>query len=45
MAVFGDKVDGVVDGDATLIAAALLASMSLLIAFVNLHHLVKRSSK
>jgi len=45
MAVFGDKVDGVVNGDATLGAAILLASMSMLIALVNFHHLVKRSSK
>jgi|AraplaDrversion2_2_1032049.scaffolds.fasta_scaffold100328_1 hypothetical protein len=45
LAVFGDKVDGVVDGDAMLSAAISVASMSASVAFVNLHHLVKRSSK
>ena len=45
MAVFGDKVDGVVDQDATLDVTILLASMSTLIALVNFRHLVKRGSK
>lgn len=45
LAIFGDKVDGIVDRESILKAAIFLASMSTLIAVVNLHHLVKRSAK
>lgn len=45
LAVFEDKVDGVVNGDSILNAAIFLASMSISIAVVNFHHLVKRSAK
>ena len=42
---FGDKVDGVVDGDAILEIAIYLSSMSILLAIMNLHHFSMRRKR